>query len=100
MQINPFVFRNYDIRGIVGEDLDAEKIECIGKAYGTFLRRRKIRHAVVGHDCRLTGEEYQVAMIKGMTAVGVNVIDVGMIMTMMMIEKRLYWKILSVIILR
>src|SRR3989344_4911282 len=83
MKINPFIFRNYDIRGIVDVDLDAKKVECIGKAYGTFLRRRKIRQAVVGRDCRLSGEEYQNALIKGMTAVGVDVIDLGMVMTQM-----------------
>lgn len=84
MKINPFVFRNYDIRGIVDVDLDPAKIEAIGRAYATFLRRRKIRHAVVGHDCRLTGETYKKAMIKGMIETGVNVIDLGMVMTQMM----------------
>lgn len=86
MKINPFVFRNYDIRGIVDEDLDAEKVEAIGKAYGTLLRRRKIRHAVVGRDCRLSGEEYQEALMKGMTSVGINILDLGMVLTQMV-----YW---------
>ena len=52
MKVNPFIFRNYDIRGVAGEDLDADKVEAIGKAYGTFLQRRQIRQAVVGRDCR------------------------------------------------
>lgn len=84
MRINPNVFRNYDIRGIAEKDLDNEKVEAIGKGYGTFLRRRKIRHAVVGCDCRLTGPAYKTAMIKGLRSVGINVIDLGMIMTQMM----------------
>ena len=83
MKINPFVFRNYDIRGVVDKDFDAKKVEAIGKAYGTFLRRRKVRQAVVGRDCRLSGAEYQTAFIKGLTAMGVDVIDLGMVMTMM-----------------
>ncbi|MDP2934022.1 MAG: phosphomannomutase/phosphoglucomutase [bacterium] len=83
MKINPFVFRNYDIRGVAGKDFDAEKVEAIGKAYGTFLRRRKIRQAVVGRDCRLSGPEYQAAFTKGLTAMGVDVIDLGMVMTQM-----------------
>jgi phosphomannomutase/phosphoglucomutase len=86
MKINPFVFRNYDIRGIVDEDLDAEKVEALGKAYGTFLRRRKIRQAVVGRDCRLSGEEYQKAFMKGMIAMGIDLIDLGVVMTQMV-----YW---------
>ncbi|MDA0322934.1 MAG: phosphomannomutase/phosphoglucomutase [Verrucomicrobia bacterium] len=84
MKINPFIFRNYDIRGKAGEDLDADKVEALGKAYGTFLRKRKIRQAVVGRDCRLTGEEYQQALMRGMLAMGIDIIDLGQIMTQMM----------------
>lgn len=84
MKVNPFIFRGYDIRGAVDKDLNSEIVEAIGKGYGTFLRRRKIRHAAVGRDCRLTGEEYAEAMIKGMRTMGINVIDLGMIMTQMM----------------
>ena len=36
MKINPFIFRNYDIRGIVDKDLDEKKVEALGKAFGTF----------------------------------------------------------------
>ena len=84
MKINPFVFRNYDIRGIVDQDLDADKVEAIAKAFGTFLHRRKIRQAVVGRDCRLSGPDYQAAVIRGLTSTGVDVIDLGMVMTQMM----------------
>ncbi|MFH1030013.1 MAG: phosphomannomutase/phosphoglucomutase [bacterium] len=84
MKVNPFIFRGYDIRGIAGKDLNSDIVEAIGKAYGTFLRRRKIRHAVVGRDCRLSGVAYMNAMIKGMREMGINVIDLGMIMTQMM----------------
>lgn len=84
MKINPFIFRSYDIRGIVDQDLDVEKIEAIGKAYGTFLNRRKIRQAVVGRDCRLSGEEFKPAFISGLISTGVDVIDLGIIMTQMM----------------
>lgn len=84
MKINPNIFRNYDIRGEVDRDLDIERIEEIGKAYGTFLQKRKIRHAVVGCDCRISSPAYKTATIKGMCSVGINIIDLGMIMTQMM----------------
>ena len=84
MYINPFVFRNYDIRGEAGKDFDVKKMEAIGKAFGTFLRRRKIRQAVVGRDCRLSGKEYLPAFTKGLLSTGVDIIDLGMIMTQMM----------------
>lgn len=84
MKINPLIFRSYDIRVIVGQDLDAEKIEAIGKSYGTFLNRRKIRQAVVGRDCRLSGEEFKKAFIAGLVSAGIDVVDIGMVMTQMM----------------
>lgn len=84
MQVNPFMFRNYDIRGIVDKDMTPKIVEAIAKAYGTFLRRRKIKQAVVCRDCRLSGEEYQKAFIKGLRSCGVDIINLGMTMTQMM----------------
>ena len=84
MEINPFIFRNYDIRGIVDVDLDSEKVEAIGKAYGTLLRKRKIRQAVMGWDCRTSGEMFKDAFTRGLVSTGVDVIQLGIIMTQMM----------------
>lgn len=84
MKINPFIFRNYDIRGEAGKDFNTEIMEAIGKSYGTFLHRRKIRQAVVGRDCRLSGEEYLPVFIKGLALTGVDIINLGIIMTQMM----------------
>lgn len=83
MKINPYIFRNYDIRGIAGKDLDAKKVEAIGRGYAAFLQKRKIRQAIVGRDCRASGKEYGAAMIKGMLAGGIDIIDIGMVMTQM-----------------
>ena len=78
MQINPNIFRGYDLRGIVGKDLNPEIVEILGKAYGTFLAKRGIKKAVVGHDCRLTSESYSEAIIKGLLSAGVDVVDIGL----------------------
>ena len=83
MKVNKEIFRMYEIRGIVDEDITPEIVEAIGKAYGTFLHRRKIRQAVVGRDCRLSGEVFQKAYMKGLLSTGVNIIDIGMVMTQM-----------------
>jgi phosphomannomutase / phosphoglucomutase len=83
MKINPLIFRNYDIRGIVDKDLDDEKVEAIGKSYGTFLKKRKIKQIVMGRDCRLSGEQFQKAFTKGLISTGVDIINVGMVMTQM-----------------
>ena len=50
-KINPFIFRGYDIRGVAGRDLTPEIVEVLGKAYGTYLNRCRIKEAVVGYDC-------------------------------------------------
>lgn len=84
MKINPLIFRNYDIRGIVDVDLNIENVEALGKAYGTFLCRRKIRQMVCGRDCRLSGESFQKAFMRGVMSTGVDIIDLGLIMTQMM----------------
>ncbi len=78
MQINPHIFRGYDLRGLVDKDLNPEIVEHLGKAYGTFLNRREIKKAVVGHDCRLSSESFSEALIKGILATGVDVIDIGL----------------------
>ncbi len=78
MKINPHIFRGYDLRGIAGKDLNPNIVEHLGKAYGTFLKKYGINKAVVGHDCRLTSEEYKDAIIKGIVSTGVDIIDIGL----------------------
>ncbi len=78
MKINPYIFRGYDIRGLVGEDLNLEVAECIGKAHGTVLSKMGIKKAVVGHDCRQTSPAYSQAVIKGLNWAGIDVISIGM----------------------
>ena len=92
MLINPLIFRNYDIRGIVDVDLNPKIVNYLGKAYGTFLRRRKIRQAVVGRDCRLSGLEYQKQFMKGLVSCGVDVIDLGHVMTQMVYFGQYYFQ--------
>ena len=83
MNVNPLIFRNYDIRGIVDVDLNPQIVNFIGKAYGTFLRRRKIRQIVAGRDCRLSGIEYEKQFVDGVLSCGIDVIDLGHVMTQM-----------------
>ncbi len=78
MEINPYIFRGYDLRGLVDKDLNPRIVEQIGRAYGTFLIRRGIKKTVVGRDCRLSSESYSQAIIKGIRSTGVDVIDIGL----------------------
>lgn len=78
MKINPYIFRGYDLRGLVGKDLNPDIMEHIGKAYGTFLMRRNISKAIVGFDSRETSPQYSESIIKGLNWAGVDVINIGM----------------------
>lgn len=80
MKINPHMFRGYDLRGIVGEDLNPEIAEHLGKAHGTYMKRHGVDKAVVGYDCRSTSKEYAEALIRGFSWAGVDTINIGMTM--------------------
>lgn len=77
MNINPQIFREYDIRGIAGEDLTPGVVEILGRAYGTYLKKQGGINVVVGRDCRLSSEAFRDALIKGILSTGCNVVDVG-----------------------
>lgn len=78
MKVNPFIFRGYDLRGLVDTDLSPELAEHLGKAYGTYLKRRGIKELVVARDSRATGPAYSEALIRGLLWAGADVIDIGM----------------------
>ena len=79
MKINPQIFRAYDLRGVVDEDLSYEFFEHLGKAYATYIKRNNIDDTVIiGYDARSTSIEYSEALIKGITWAGFNVINIGL----------------------
>jgi phosphomannomutase/phosphoglucomutase len=78
------MFREYDIRGIAGRDLDAAGVTTLGRAFGTWYCQRDLRRIVVGRDCRLTSEDYAAALQAGLQSAGCDVVDVGMVPTPLM----------------
>lgn len=82
--INPQIFREYDIRGIVDIDLNEDVLERIGKAYGTYIKDFGARVVSIGRDCRLSSPDYARAMTRGINSTGVDVIDIGMVSTPML----------------
>ena len=68
------IFKAYDIRGIYGQDLTDDIFYKIARAYAKFAGVRKV---VVARDCRTHSEPLFAAFAKGLTDVGVDVIDVG-----------------------
>lgn len=84
MKVNPLMFREYDIRGKVDDDLTVEVAEAIGKAYGTMVKRNGGKKVVSGRDGRLSGPKLHEALIKGILSTGVSVIDIGVTPTPVM----------------
>jgi phosphomannomutase/phosphoglucomutase len=75
--VNPEIFREYDIRGIVDKDLTDEEVVLIGKGFGTYLRSENRSRVSVGRDCRLSSEHYRDLVIEGLLAAGCDVVDIG-----------------------
>ncbi|NTW37287.1 MAG: phosphomannomutase, partial [Syntrophobacteraceae bacterium] len=76
--MNPKVFREYDIRGIVDVDIRDEDVVLLGKAFGTYMSDQGKRFVAVGRDCRLSSERYRQLLTEGMLATGMDVVDLGM----------------------
>jgi phosphomannomutase/phosphoglucomutase len=77
------IFKAYDIRGIVGRTLTPPIVRTIGQALGSLARDRRRDTIAVGRDGRLSGPELIGALSDGIRSAGVNVIDVGMVVTPM-----------------
>ena len=93
-KLNKYMFREYDIRGKESEDeLNPESISLIAKSYGTFLRKRGIDQAVVGHDNRETSEDFYKSSIEGLRSTGVSVIGIGKCLTPMMYWSQYHFKV-------
>lgn len=75
--ISPQIFREYDIRGLVGQDLNEETVELLGKAYGTYVQSFGYREALVGRDNRPSSAPFQDALTRGLVSTGVDVTHVG-----------------------
>jgi phosphomannomutase / phosphoglucomutase len=87
MTISASIFRQYDIRGIVGDQLTEEVAEAIGHGYAALLDERGITGpVVVGRDNRPSGDGLRDALVRGLTESGRDVVDIGVVPTPLM-----YW---------
>ena len=75
------IFKAYDIRGIVGQTLTAQHMHLIGQALGSEAASRGLTTIAFARDGRLSGPELGQALVKGLLATGLNVVDVGMVPT-------------------
>jgi len=91
--INPDIFRQYDIRGVAGRDLTPEVVELLGRAFGTYLREHGGSEVIVGRDNRASSGRLRDNLVRGLTAAGCRVIDVGRVVTPMVYFARLHFDI-------
>lgn len=75
------IFRAYDIRGIVGTNLDAGIARLLGEAIGTILVENKLKGIVVGYDGRLSSSTLSAGLIEGLISTGSSVINIGQVPT-------------------
>lgn len=79
--IDPAIFRAYDIRGIVTQNLTAETVFLIGQAIGSLVQERGGQLVVIARDGRLSGPILSEALARGLLTTGCDVMDIGMVPT-------------------
>ncbi len=75
--MNPMIFREYDIRGVVDTDLTDEIVRLIGLSFATYVTRRGKKRVAVGRDGRKSSPRFRHPLVQGMAAGGLEVIDIG-----------------------
>lgn len=78
MNVDPSIFKAYDIRGIYPTQLDEDVARAIGRAFVTFLGASTV---IIGHDMRTSGPRLHAAVIEGIRMQGADVVDIGMVST-------------------
>jgi phosphomannomutase/phosphoglucomutase len=78
MEINPQIFREYDIRGVVERDLTPNIIKRLGQGFGTHMANLGRFNIVVGMDGRLSSDLFREMLIQGLISTGCNVVDIGL----------------------
>ena len=89
MGISGQIFRQYDIRGIVGQDLTTRVAHGVGRAFAAYMARQGVEGTVaIGRDNRPSGTALRDALVRALTESGVDVVDIGVVPTPL-----LYWSL-------
>lgn len=75
------IFREYDIRGIFGEELNEASVKAIGLSLGREMARRGVKSVSVGYDARLSANEVKSWLVSGLNAANLSVFDISMLPT-------------------
>ncbi|MEK7633403.1 MAG: phosphomannomutase/phosphoglucomutase [Patescibacteria group bacterium] len=86
------VFRGYDLRGVVGTDLDDENVLILAKGYATYLLQRRIYDCVIGFDSRESSPRFRDIFVKGLTESGITVYDIGITLSQICYFAQYYFR--------
>lgn len=92
-KVNPEIFREYDVRGVVGRDLTLQTVELLGRAYGTYIQDHGTREVIVGRDNRESSDPFRDALVQGLVSTGCDVIDIGTVITPILYFARVHYGI-------
>lgn len=84
MQLDASIFKAYDIRGVVPSTVNEPVAEALGRAFGSIALAQGEQTVAVGRDGRLSGPALSAALMRGLVASGVDVVDIGMATTPML----------------
>jgi len=75
--MNPEIYREYDIRGVIGEDITEDEFITMGRGFGTYFRGLGKRRILLARDCRLTSPMISEEVTEGLMSTGCDVLDGG-----------------------
>ncbi len=92
-ELNPYIFRAYDVRGKVDVDITPPVFEQVGRAFGTLIRRRGGRAVGLGMDNRVSSHALKESFATGVLSTGLDVVDIGVNHTPLLYFATAHWKL-------
>ncbi len=79
--MNTHIFREYDIRGVVGRDLTDETVLDLARSFGTYFLRHGAQRVSLARDARESSPRFRDLLVSGLNETGCDVFDIGMVPT-------------------
>src|SRR5258705_6218947 len=92
-ELNPYIFRAYDVRGKVHSDIAPPVFELVGRAYGTLVKRRGGHAIALGMDNRTSSRALKEAFATGVLSTGLDVVDIGVNHTPLLYFATAHWRL-------
>lgn len=86
------VFRGYDLRGLVGSELDEERVKLLGYGYATWLLGRRVYDCVIGYDSRESSPKFRDVLVNALTDSGITVYDIGITLSQIAYFSQYYFR--------